>query len=571
MMISEMSRGRRGAAGLSVAQATIGPVEDRRVVELQANVDSLILGERTYLGAGLKILVAGGDNYTISRMLRSGGGLSGDDRKGAGDLVDAALLASALEDHHQASDLLTCAGAHQARHIAYLESLSDEQRVRRGLMAGEMLASASWLSSQIPALAADAGRRRRLGQTVIMNSKATNQVGATAQASGERLLRDALVAGDLASARAVLARLFDLMPDRISEPISFDDEGWEAARRLALAQRALGDEPDDADVRNQSRKVLSGNLSAARAEVEYRRARRLAGAAHEEALSMVSRQSAAVTGTAHAPLASADHWRAKMRRAIEGRGGFAASRITAMVRSSVIEELAAHGDPVAPGLSILASADQDRSSKLVVHLIAHHDVEVDGRAVRLEAAAKIGTSQARTPRGLARMVANRTGLEVDPDAVEFDEERTFAARRLSSSDSEPLADGTPSTRKLLGRELCRHQNGIWEANHHDGALVLRCDDCQSPRVACVPFHRLPEGHELLRKINRPDYIKAERAYAALEGADPDSVPDSISALRSRDGVASLDASAYGPTTTARLPGRGVGVEALAVRRGRTER
>lgn len=564
-MISDMARGRRGTASpTSVAV----PGADR-VSELQESIDGAIAAQRDYFDEVLADLLSGDGGYEISRMLRPGGGLQGDYQKGAADLVDAALVASALGDDARATSLLVRARSHQEAYIAYLQLLPEDRRLSSRTTAGEALASARWLTAQIDRLTED-GERRRLGQAVILDSDGYPHLDVTAQVAGERLVRDALVAGEIASARGLLERLSKLMPTLIGAPEDLRDEDWEAARRLALSQRILGNEPVESDFRGRTKTVLVRNMAFSQAEVEYRRANRLAGAEYEAARSLASRQSAAVMGTAQTPVISAERWRARMRRALEGSSGYAATRLTAMVGISALRELAEDADLVPPSLRILASRPADGGSHLVTYLIASYEVESDGRTVLLEAVAKAGTTQARTPRGLVKKVADATGITVDADAVEIDDKKAFSLRPLSSGDPRPTREGAPSARRLLGRELCRHPNGAWVPDNDQKVLVLRCDDCQSPRVACVPFHRLPEDHELAATINDAEYIIVEKAHAALDGKDPDQVPDSIGGLRARDGVASLSPSSYGPPPPTRAAGRGIGVDDLAGRRARLQ-
>jgi hypothetical protein len=97
---------------------------------------------------------------------------------------------------------------------------------------------------------------------------------------------------------------------------------------------------------------------------------------------------------------------------------------------------------------------------------------------------------------------------------------------------------------VLGPDTCAHTHAAWKRAARPDAHILICDDCHR-RVAVVPAHRLPDDDERLRTLDRERHARREWVYQRL--FDPQRAPReplSFDALRSRDGVASLNPSDY---------------------------
>lgn len=99
----------------------------------------------------------------------------------------------------------------------------------------------------------------------------------------------------------------------------------------------------------------------------------------------------------------------------------------------------------------------------------------------------------------------------------------------------------------LGPERCAHPHGVWKSTSGEEVWQLTCPSCHRVAVASVPLHQLPEHVFRSARTRLKDeqaYLDLERFRAVMEGRDPLSVPDSIDALRSQDGVRTLSPTAY---------------------------
>lgn len=93
---------------------------------------------------------------------------------------------------------------------------------------------------------------------------------------------------------------------------------------------------------------------------------------------------------------------------------------------------------------------------------------------------------------------------------------------------------------------CRHQAARWTRTEDRDALRLGCNDCGRQAIAVVPRHRLPAilpSTAVLPDRDEEDYLAAQRFHARLRGGEEKA--RSITEMRERDGIASLDPATYG--------------------------
>lgn len=121
---------------------------------------------------------------------------------------------------------------------------------------------------------------------------------------------------------------------------------------------------------------------------------------------------------------------------------------------------------------------------------------------------------------------------------------------------------TPALSDVLRSVSCDHRSATWAPGKlfeepgsaaYRSAMadtaILSCPACLNRRVAMLPAHRLPDGHELLAAAHKDPqrYLDLQYGAETLSGAKANRA-STIDELRTRDGIASLDPSSYAPLT-----------------------
>lgn len=255
----------------------------------------------------------------------------------------------------------------------------------------------------------------------------------------------------------------------------------------------------------------------------------------------------------------------------------AAMIVTATCTRQVLEELIADGahpivldrgdatpwstvrnqEPVAVSVLEGADASTGRGWRRVF-VGASYRTTIGGREVECRAVVPVAT-QARIGRGPirhARASAQWPAGIDDETTVSGD---TWDGAAVALASGEGPGPQRPAE-ELFGDGSCRHETATWAPDgvgRHwpastavnerfvDDSMVLSCGCCLRRRLASVPAHRLPEGHELLMRIRNKEeeYLAAQHTHELLAGGDV-SAPLSIEQLRARDGIASLDIAPY---------------------------
>lgn len=110
----------------------------------------------------------------------------------------------------------------------------------------------------------------------------------------------------------------------------------------------------------------------------------------------------------------------------------------------------------------------------------------------------------------------------------------------------PDAPPDVATHRWVGHERCQHHNARWETHPTGVSTRLTCPDCYRYALTTIPTHQLPEPRfsQACERLVQERYVVFLRFRAAFEGREPDLVPDTIEALRSADGVRSMQVRDY---------------------------
>ncbi|WP_217925069.1 hypothetical protein [Miltoncostaea oceani] len=529
------------------------------------------------------------------------GGLSGDTRLPAMDLMVLAELCCVEADFEDARARVKEAIAHQEAFLTELEAATLSPRTRASQQIWRLLnldgisdatnARADYLKGQLDLLEAWTAVLGELDDDLEMAICGARQ-GSMPDGqswlfgSDERLVRwhlrlresersviELLRNGKPDLARALTVSQLTDHPDRASNRAfvgSWDDEEWEIASRLARAS-----EEHITGLGLFSRKSAFA-LEAARA--------RPSGIAAELLGPLASGPEARHPNHRHRPhlklplrgSASDVHetWRGLIRdAAYHGLNGEYHLQDTRHLRASVgatratvRQMISAGAEPVVvarsfsetlyPNQQTIPELPVDFREGRCLYLGARVEASEDGRTVEMLALTELnlstGARQANTIHEAARSCRDWP-LDLSDRECDVIVSWSGAALELHDEPDRSHVTPPPALDAVLQPSACTHPGAMWREDQAIGdslsdLLALDCPRCLRSRLAVIPVHRLPLSHPSRREAlaHEDAYLTRQRTREALRGAGEQQLASitSIEGLAMRDGLADLSVPRY---------------------------